>query len=216
MEGKSPSQLLKCEVRDIKSSLGAASFRFSAMHRFYIPKPNKPGQLRPITQPYPKEILVMDAISHVLNQVFADIFLECSHSFRKTYGTHTFFAHLNRWWNEIDQFLSADIVGCFENIQHQSLLETLQLHINVDQFTHFIRAFLTTNIVDKDGNNYSITGKVIPHSSSLSPVLMNIFMHQLFLQMIDYPNSLIHYARYADDFLVAIKLPERQGKTKRE
>ncbi|KAL6983142.1 hypothetical protein U1Q18_016536 [Sarracenia purpurea var. burkii] len=67
MEGKNPTTL---EMRSPRySSLGVAFFRFSAMHRLYIPKPNKPGQLRPITQPYPKEILVMDAISHVLNQV---------------------------------------------------------------------------------------------------------------------------------------------------
>ena len=41
-----------------------------------------------------KDIIVMDFTSQVLNEVFAGIFLECSHRFRKGRGAHTFFAHV--------------------------------------------------------------------------------------------------------------------------
>lgn len=52
----------------------------------------------------------MDAISQVLNVVFAGIFLECSHRFRKVRGTHTFFAHVQNW-GEVDQLIQADVFG---------------------------------------------------------------------------------------------------------
>lgn len=52
----------------------------------------------------------MDAISQVLNEVFAGIFLECSHRFRKERGTQTFFAHVQNW-GEVDQLIQADVFG---------------------------------------------------------------------------------------------------------
>lgn len=52
----------------------------------------------------------MDAISKVLNKVFAGIFLECSHRFRKGRGTQTFFAHVQNW-GEVDQLIQADVFG---------------------------------------------------------------------------------------------------------
>lgn len=49
----------------------------------------------------------MDEISQVLNEIFAGIFLECSHRFRKGRGTQTFFAHVQNW-GEVDQLIQAD------------------------------------------------------------------------------------------------------------
>lgn len=44
------------------------------MYRSWIPKPNKPGQMRAITQPNKTDIIVMDALSHLLNIIFEDLF----------------------------------------------------------------------------------------------------------------------------------------------
>ncbi|PWA78315.1 hypothetical protein CTI12_AA177420 [Artemisia annua] len=61
----------------------------------------------------------MDAIYQVLNKVFAGIFLECSHRFRKGRGTQTFFAQssitINGWlhdflWAQASQPRALSIV----------------------------------------------------------------------------------------------------------
>jgi photosystem I P700 chlorophyll a apoprotein A1 len=58
----------------------------------------------------------MDAIYQVLNKVFAGIFLECSHRFRKGRGTQTFFAQssitINGWlhdflWAQASQVIQS-------------------------------------------------------------------------------------------------------------
>lgn len=83
------------------------------------------------------------------NELFAGIFRDCSHGFRKTFGTQSFFAQV-KGWSEVDQLIEADIVSCFDNIKHDSLMDSINQYIKDDQFAQVIRAFLTTSILDKD------------------------------------------------------------------
>lgn len=55
-------------------------------------------------------MIVTDAISQVLNEVFAGIFWELSHRFGKGRGIQTFFAHVQNW-GEVDQLIQADVFG---------------------------------------------------------------------------------------------------------
>ena len=76
----------KRKLQEVKKELLNSTFHFSSMYRSWIPKLNKPEQLRPITQPNQDDRLVMDALSHLLNIVFEDLFLPHSHGFRKGRG----------------------------------------------------------------------------------------------------------------------------------
>jgi retron-type reverse transcriptase len=115
-------------LEEIKRALMSSTFRFSSMYRSWIPKPNKPGKMRPITQPHKEDFIVMDALSQLLNIVFEDIFLTQSHGFRKGRGPITFFAHVQSW-GEVDRLIKADIVGCFDNIDHALLNSRVRLNI---------------------------------------------------------------------------------------
>lgn len=109
------------QLEAIVNALNNSSFRFSPMYRSWIPKPNKPGQLRPITQPNEKDIPVMDSIAFLLNLVYKDIFLDTSHGFRKGRGPITFFQELHSW-GQMDRLIKSDIVKCFDNINHDLLI----------------------------------------------------------------------------------------------
>ena len=72
-------------LEDLKTRVLECRFQFSEMHRSWIPKPNKPGKMRPIT-PCKKDLIVMEALSLLLNIVYEDVFLTNSHGFRKGGG----------------------------------------------------------------------------------------------------------------------------------
>lgn len=55
--------------------------------------------------------------------------------------------------------------------------------------------------MDKDGNESSFQTKRIPQGCPMSPVFMNIFLHQLDVKILSFSNkeSNLCYVRYADD-----------------
>lgn len=87
----------KSELCSIKKRLSNCTYKLSFMRRYWIPKPNKPGKLRPITQPNKVDILIMDALSHLLNIIFEDIFVPQSHGFRQGRGSISFFLQVQGW-----------------------------------------------------------------------------------------------------------------------
>lgn len=115
----------------------------------------------------------------------------------------SFFAYVQSW-GEIDRAIKADIVSCFDNINQKGLNPALNEYMDDPKLTNLINAFLTTDIRDKERKSYAVIDKGIPQGSATSPVLMNVFLHQLDCKITD---SLTHirYARYADDLLLAIK-----------
>jgi RNA-directed DNA polymerase len=114
--------------------------------------------------------------------MFADIFLECSHGFRKGRGTQSFFAQVESW-GKVDEVVPADIVSCFDRIPHEGLLNTLLRYVDDTQLLFLIRNFLIVDIFDRDGRNYTNTHIGIPQGSPMSPVLMNIYLHQFDLSL---------------------------------
>ena len=92
------------------------------MHRLWIPKPNTLGELRAITKPNKADILVMGALSHLLNIVFEDIFLPTLTGLCR--GPITFFLEVQSW-GPVDRLIKSDVVKCFDNIDHGLLISVL-------------------------------------------------------------------------------------------
>lgn len=192
------------ELEALINALNNSSFRFSPMYRSWIPKPNKPDQLRPITQPNEKDIPVMDSISFLLNLVYKDIFLDTSHGFRRGRGPITFFSELHSW-GQVDRLIKSDIVKCFDNINHDLLISFLLSDLGQENsaFCDLISDFLKTEMIDRKGNDYSNKDKGIPQGSSLSPVLMNACLHRVDKEVSRFmeTETTFRYARYADDMI---------------
>lgn len=87
----------------------------------------------------------MDEISQVLNEVFAGIFLECSHRFRKGRGAQTFFAHVQNW-GEVDQLIQADVFG---RVSTPSCLGKRYMQSFIDDYSREVRSLSKVHGVQK-------------------------------------------------------------------
>lgn len=74
----------------------AGKFKFSQAKRIDIPKPNKPGESRPLTIASPREKIVQKAIWLVLFQIYEPKFLDCSHGSRPGRAVETALADIDR------------------------------------------------------------------------------------------------------------------------
>jgi retron-type reverse transcriptase len=175
------------------------------MPRTFISKPNKLGKYRPITKHNPKDIVVLDAFLIMLNKWFQSIFVDFSHRFRQKRGVRTSLFTIGGW-GKVNHFLSTDVVRCLENMDHCLLLNFVQDFIPDKRLGDLIMNFVKVDILDKEGNNYAGLSKGIPQGCSISPVLMNIYMHPFDVKLSTFLSSYghIHYLRYANDMLIGV------------
>lgn len=201
------SKYTKSDVSEIIMSLVDSNYRFSPMFRSFIPKPKKPGQWRPITQPAERDRLVMKALSHLLNPTLDSSFSEHSHGFRPRRGSISFMRAV-REWPALDMVIKCDIEKCFDRIDHNLLLSFLDAKFE-KWIVELIASFLKTPIYDKEGKNYAFQHQGIPQGSPISPVLMNFFMHHFDIELSKWMygedgTSFFFYERYADDMVFGI------------
>ncbi|MHC5826508.1 MAG: reverse transcriptase/maturase family protein, partial [Nostoc sp.] len=106
--------------------------------------------------------------------------------------------------------LDADIAKCFDRINHEALLQKLNILGKVRQQ---IKAWLKSGVIDKGA--FTATFEGTPQGGVISPLLANIALHGLENHLIKYAETLpgrkrenrdnLGFIRYADDFVVLHK-----------
>ena len=163
-----------------------------------IPKPD--GRQRILGIPTVKDRIVQTATKRILEPIFEADFLECSYGFRPNRSPHDALEEIRIWTNEGYKYvLKADISGCFDEINHQRLLEFVSQRINDRKILKLIRKWLERGCI----NQTELKGT--PQGSPISPLLANIYLHEfdkLWMKQKVVEGKLI---RYADDFVILFK-----------
>lgn len=165
-------------IRGIIAKLRDESFAFSPGRRVHIPKSN--GKTRPLTIAPPRDKIVQEVMRMILNAIYDGerhpSFLESSHGFRGKRGCHTALKAISRWKN-IVWFIEGDIKGCFDNIDHHILVKVLRNRISDERFLNLIWKALKAGYMEFNTPQFSLSGT--PQGSIVSPILANIYLHEL-------------------------------------
>ena len=151
------------------------SFKFKSVKKIAIPKKQKGVRL--IGIPSVNDKVVLKAMSILLNDVFEPKFNRNSHGFRPNKSCHTALKNIQQW-NGTKWFIEADIVDFFNEINHELLIGLIKKQIDDIEFIDLIQKALKMGYFN-NLTNVSYAQKGIIQGSNLSPILSNIYLHEL-------------------------------------
>ncbi|QFS43548.1 ltrA, RNA-directed DNA polymerase [Nostoc sphaeroides CCNUC1] len=182
--------------------------------RVWIPKPGR-EEKRPLGIPVMYDRALQAVAKAALEPEWEAVFEPNSYGFRPGRSCHDAIKQIKNCIQTKAKFvLDADIAKCFDRINHEALLQKLNIKGKIRQQ---IKAWLKSGVIDKGA--FTATSEGTPQGGVISPLLANIALHGLEEKLKQYAETLplkkkkgtvskalrrqsLTYIRYADDFVV--------------
>ena len=164
--------------------------------RVFIPKTG--GGKRPLGIPVVKDRIVQAALKMVIEPIFENEFVSSSYGFRPQRGCK------DALW-KVDKYLKAgqtwvvdaDMKSYFDTIPHEKLMREVEKYISDGRVLQLIKTYLKQDIINGLEQWTPTTGT--PQGAVISPLLANLYLHELDKLMIQAGYKMV---RYADDFVI--------------
>lgn len=163
-------------IHAIIEQLRNERFRFKPSRRIEIPKKSGIGK-RKLGLPNFTDKLVQETLRMLLEAYYEPRFRDCSHGFRPGRGCHTALRRIKESFRASAWLIEGDIKGCFDNIDHDILMAILARDIHDGRLLNLIKLSLDAGVLENWEYHRTYSGT--PQGGILSPLLANIYLHEL-------------------------------------
>jgi RNA-directed DNA polymerase len=202
-------------IENLRKRIHTGSYRAQPSRRAYIDKED--GSQRPLGIAALEDKIVQQAVRNVLNRIYEVDFLNFSYGFREGRSQHDALdaLYVGITSKKIRWILDADIKGFFDNLDHDWLLQFLEMRIGDKRILRLIKKWLKTGFIEDGKRVRQEVGT--PQGAVISPLLANIFLHYVldvwasWWRRTQMRGDMI-IVRYADDFVIGFQYYEEAVK----
>jgi group II intron reverse transcriptase/maturase len=166
----------KDTIYSVSKSLKDHSFIFKPIKRVEIPKSN--GGIRKLGIPGFRDKIIQKVMAMTLEEIYEPKFLNSSHGFRAKKGTHSALKSVTRW-NGTNWFIEGDISKCFDTFDYHILEKLLKKEISSKPFIDLYWKAVKSHYINPINKVEEFSNLEVPQGSVLSPILSNIYFHEL-------------------------------------
>lgn len=175
-DGLTVDDMSESRIQRIISSLKDYSYQPNPARRTYIAKKNS-DKKRPLGIPSADDKLVQEVVRMLLESIYEPNFSNRSHGFRPARSCHTALLQIQDTFTGINWFVEGDIKACFDSFDHHVLVNILKRRITDENFIALMWKFLRAGYMEQWTYNTTYSGT--PQGSGVSPLLANIYLHEL-------------------------------------
>ena len=188
---------LKWHGPELVASIKEGSYKPQPVLRVLIPKEEK-GKFRPLGIPTVTDRWAQQCVAQKLSEAYEPIFSDNSHGFRPNRSCHSALKkcleHANNGYRWV---VDLDLAKFFDTVNHSKLLQLLSERIKDGRVISLIHKFLRAPIQDGSETKPNTIGT--PQGGTISPVLANVMLHELDMELEKRGHR---FVRYADDMMI--------------
>jgi RNA-directed DNA polymerase len=194
---------LEGELTRLEQELTQGTYKPRPVRRVYIDKPGSKDK-RPLGIPAVRDRVVQAALRLVIEPIFEREFAPNSYGFRPGRGCKDALREVERLLKAgYTHVVDADLSAYFDSIPHDRLMDEIGKYIADGRVLQVIEGFLKQDIMD--GMSLWSPEKGSPQGAVISPLLSNLYLHPVDMNMAETGFEMI---RYADDLVIMCRTCE--------
>ena len=163
-------------IESIIAKLKDHSYQPNPARRVYIAKKNSKKK-RPLGIPSTDDKLIQEVIRMILEAIYEPTFSNNSHGFRPKRSCHTALKEVVTLFTGAKWIIEGDIKACFDSFDHHVTINLLRKRIKDEAFISLMWKFLRAGYMEQWVYHTTYSGS--PQGSGMSPILSNIYLHEL-------------------------------------